>query len=102
MCRKNDRVALPSQLLHTLHHAAAVAVVEICRRLVHDKHRCILHQRPRQQHQLPLAAADFHAAAVCQLLEPQRAEHLHRLLPLKPSGLLKNAQLRRHAHENTV
>ena len=99
---KNDRVSILPEPLHALHHAAAVAVIEIRRRFVHDEHRRILHQCPRQKHQLPLAAADFHAAAIGELFHPERTEHLHGFFPLRLAGLLKNAQLRGHAHEDAV
>ena len=33
---------------------------------------------------------------------PERTEHLHGLFPLRLAGLLKNAQLRGHAHEDAV
>ena len=52
------------ELRHALHHAEAVAVVQIRRRLVHDEHPRVLHERARNEHELPLAAADALAAAL--------------------------------------
>ena len=61
---KNDGIAIRAKLRHALHHAEAVAVVQIRRRLVHDEHPRVLHERARNEHELPLAAADALAAAL--------------------------------------